>query len=225
MADRCLAYLRRILNWHAARSDDYKTIIVRGLARTKAADLARDRILTDDELRSVWNAAKALNNGFGPLVRFILLTASRRDEAARMRRSEIDGDIWTIPASRNKSKRDVAIPLSGAAQAILDGLPVIGDGGLVFTRDGERAIGGFSKFKKKLDEVSSVTGWRLHDLRRTARSLMSRADVDADIAERCLGHVINGVRGVYDRYSFLKEKRTAFEALAAEIKRIVGGAL
>jgi integrase len=72
-----------------------------------------------------------------------------------------------------------------------------------------------------LDAASGVTDWRLHDLGRTARSLMSRAGVSADIAERCLGHVIPGVRGVYDRHEYLDEKRQAFEALAAQIERIV----
>ena len=63
--------------------------------------------------------------------------------------------------------------------------------------------------------------WTIHDLRRTARTLMSRAGVNADIAERCLGHVIAGVRGIYDRHRFEEEKRSAFEALAAQIERIV----
>jgi integrase len=221
MADRCLAYLRRVLTWHATRSDDFRTPITRGMARTKAAELARERILDDEELRAVWNSAETMNNGFGPLVRFILLTAARRDEAARMRRGEITGNVWIVPAARNKSKRDHAVPLSKVAQSVLGAVPMFEHGDLVFTHDGKRPIGGFSKFKAMLDQLSGVTGWRLHDLRRTARSLMSRAGVSADIGERCLGHVIGGVRGVYDRHSFLEEKRIAFEALAAQIERII----
>jgi integrase len=162
------------------------------------------------------------NNGYGPLVRFILLTATRKNEAARMRRSEITGDVWTIPALRNKGKKDHVVPLSKAAQAILKPLPVIGDGSLVFTHDGKRPIGGFSRYKKRLDQVSGVDGWTIHDLRRTARSLMSRAGVSADIAERAIGHVIGGVRGIYDRFAYEGEKRAAFEALAKEVERIVG---
>jgi integrase len=225
MADRTLAYLRRVMAWHAGRSDDFRSPIVRGMARTKPAELARDRILSDDEIRKLWDAAKTLNNAFGPLVRFVLLTACRKSEAAKMQRAEIAGDLWTIPAARNKGKRDHVIPLTKAAQAVLAELPVIGDGQFVFTHDGRRFISGFSKFKMKIDALSGVTGWRIHDLRRTARSLMSRAKVDADIAERCLGHVIGGVRGVYDRHEYIDEKRRAFEKLAAEFKRIVKGAL
>jgi integrase len=224
MADRTLAYLRRVFTWHATRSDDFRIPMTRGMARTKPAERARDRILTDDELRAVWIAAKTMNNGFGPFVQFVLLTACRRNEAAHMRRSEVSDDVWTIPAKRNKSKRDCAVPLSKAAQAILDALPIINDSDLLFTHTGRRPIAGWTRFKARLDALSGVTGWTIHDLRRTARSLMSRAGVNADIAERCLGHVIGGVRGVYDRHSFLEEKRVAFEALAAQIEHIVNPA-
>ncbi|MGA8699441.1 MAG: integrase arm-type DNA-binding domain-containing protein [Xanthobacteraceae bacterium] len=221
MADHTLAYLRRVLNWHATRSDEFRTPITRGMARTKPAERTRDRILTDDEIRAIWAATGEMRNAFGPLVRFTLLTATRRDEAAEMPRSELVGDIWTIPAERAKGKHDVVVPLSKVAQAILNALPVIGDGKLVFTHDGRRPVGGFSKFKARLDQQSGTAGWRLHDLRRTARSLMSRAGVSADIAERCLGHVIGGVRGVYDRHEYLAEKRQAFEALAAQVDTII----
>jgi integrase len=221
MADRTLAYLRKVMNWHATRSDDFRTPITRGMSRTKPAERARDRILSDDEIREVWAAAGEMRNPFGSMVRFILLTATRRNEAAEMRRSELAGGVWTILAARNKSKRDVVIPLSTAAQAILGSLPVIGDGRLVFTYNGRRPAGGFTKFKKRLDQASGVAGWRLHDLRRSARSLMSRAGVNSDIAERCLGHVIGGVRGVYDRHAYLDEKRLAFEKLAALLESIV----
>jgi integrase len=221
MADRTLAYLRRVLAWYAGRSDDFRSPIVRGMARTKAAERARARILDDAEIGAVWAAAGEMQNAFGPLVRFILLTAVRRNEAALMRRAEISGDVWTVPAKRHKSKRDHVVPLSEAAQAILGAVPVINDGDLVFTHDGKRPVRGFSKFKRKLDQLAGVAGWGLHDLRRTARSLMSRAGINADVAERCLGHVIAGVRGVYDRHSFLEEKRAAFEALAAQIERIL----
>ena len=82
----------------------------------------------------------------------------------------------------------------------------------------------FGGFRRELDAASGVKGWRLHDLRRTARSLMSRAGVPTDHAERCLGHVIGGVRGVYDRHEYHTEKQQAFEALAGLIERIVTGA-
>jgi len=219
MSDRTLAYLRKVFNWHAARTE-FRSPIVKGMARTKPAERARDRILTDDELRKVWKAAGKMQNAFGPFVRLTLLTATRRDEAADMRRSEVDGDVWVIPAARYKNKRDHAVPLSKAARAILKDVPTINGGDFVFSHDGQRALGGFSKFKKQLDRLSGVNGWTLHDLRRTARSLMSRAWVPSDHAERCLGHVINGVRGVYDRHEYQAEKAAAFEKLAEQVAAI-----
>jgi integrase len=104
---------------------------------------------------------------------------------------------------------------------VLAKLPQVGRARYVFTTSGRSGLGGFSKFKRKLDKAAGVTGWTLHDLRRTARSLMSRAGIPSDYAERCLGHVIGGVRGVYDRHEFHAEKKHAYEALAAQIDRIV----
>jgi len=98
---------------------------------------------------------------------------------------------------------------------------VEGEGFLFSTDGGKTPISGFSKFKSDLDKACGVTGWTLHDLRRTARSLMSRAGVSPDIVERCLAHKIGGVRGVYDRYEYLAEKRDALERLAELVRSIV----
>jgi integrase len=220
MADRTLAALRSIMNWHASRSDDFRTPIVRGMSRTKPKERARQRVLSDAELRAILQAALEADNAFGSLVMFLLLTAARRNEAARMNRSELSGADWTIPSIRHKSKRDFLLPLSTAALAVLDQITHIGRRpGFVFTTDGKRPISGFSKFKAAFDKRCGVAGWTLHDLRRTARTLMSRAGVPADHAERAIGHVIPGVRGVYDVHEFYAEKKQAFEALAREIKK------
>ena len=215
MATLTLAIIRKVMNWHASRSDDFLSPIVRGMART--IEQARDRILSDDEIRKVW----AANSGiFGAYVRFLLLTAARRNEASEMTWAEIEGGDWTLPAARNKTKVDLVRPLSRAAREIIEALPRRGS--FVFTtNDGLKPISSLSLFKRRLDAASGTKGWTLHDLRRTARSLMSRAGVPSDHAGRCLGHVIGGVRGVYDRHEYHREKAQAFEALAALIERIV----
>ena len=82
-------------------------------------------------------------------------------------------------------------------------------------------MGGYERHKQAIDEASGVSGWVIHDLRRTARSLLSRAGVASDHAERCLGHVIGGVRGVYDRHEYFDEKAKAFEALSQQVQRII----
>src|SRR5262245_46701380 len=104
---------------------------------------------------------------------------------------------------------------------VLGERPRIGNCDYVFTTAARRPISGFSTFKLRFDIACGVKDWTLHDLRRTARSLMSRAGVNPDTAERCLGHVIAGVRGVYDRYQYEAEMRRAFEALATQIDKIV----
>ena len=235
MADRALAAIRRVFTWHAGRSDEFRSPIVRGMARTSGKERARARVLSDDELRIVWTTAAELKTPFGYMLQFILLTGVRRNEAAHMYRLELDGTDWSIPAARFKGKRDFLVPLSRAALAVLAKMPLIGRAANapVFTLDGKRPVGGFGKAKRKFDErilarlrqhnpeADTLPNWTIHDLRRTARSLMSRAGVEADIAERCLGHALAGVRGTYDRHAYREEKAQAFEALASEIENIV----
>jgi integrase len=221
MADRTLATIRKIMNWHASRSDDFRSPIVRGMARVKPKERARERILSDDELRAIWRAADAEEGPFPRLVQLLLLTGARRSEGADLQRSEINGSDWTLPAARNKTKLDLVRPLSKAAQELLARAPKLANCRYVFSTDGEHPISGFSRFKERFDQVCGVANWTLHDLRRTARSLMSRAGVSADHAERCLGHVIGGVRGTYDRYEYYAEKSQSYEALAGQIIRIL----
>jgi integrase len=220
-ADRCLAIIRKVMNWHAVRSDDFHTPIVRGMARTKPKEHARDRVLSDDEIRMVWKTAEEGAGVFDRYLQFVLLTAVRRSEASDLDRSEIDGTTWTIPAVRYKTKIDFVVPLSAAALDVLKKLPEIQGCKFVFSTNGKNPISGWTKFNAEFHQRCGVKDWTIHDLRRTARSLMSRAGVAADHAERCLGHVIGGVRGVYDRHEFFDEKKQAFEALAALIDRIV----
>jgi integrase len=218
-ADIVLAYLSRVFNWHAGRSDEFHTPIVRGMRRRNTKDHARNRILTDDELRRVWHAADG--GAFGCFVRFLLLTGARRSEAAAVSWKEINGTDWTLPASRNKTKVDLVRPLSAAAQQELSNVPRLAGTDFVFSIDGRSALGGFTRRKRVLDQCSGVTGWTLHDLRRTARSLMARAGVQSEHAERCLGHVISGVEGTYNRHDYLNEMRIAYEKLVVLIQQIV----
>jgi integrase len=151
MADHTLAYLRRVMNWHASRSDDFRSPIVRGMARTRPSQRRRQRVLSDDELRAAWRAAEASPNAFSYFVQFLLMTATRRTEAAAMRRGEVSGEEWTIPQERYKTGLELVIPLSATAQALLAAVPKIGKSGLVFTTDGKHPLAGFSKFKRAFD--------------------------------------------------------------------------
>jgi integrase len=211
IADRTLSDISCVLKFHARRADDYVLPLVPGMNRTSKTERARDRVLTDDEIRKLW----ATGNRYA---QFLLLTAARRDEAAAMQWKELDGNDWMLPAARNKVKRDFIRPLSKAAMAIL---PTRGhDDEFVFGLAPDTPLVAFSRIKKQLDAKCGITGWTFHDLRRTARTLMSRAGINADHAERCLGHVIGGVRGTYDRHEYQNEKAHALEALAHQLALI-----
>ena len=219
MADRTLAYIRKIMNWHASRSDDFRSPIVGGMTRTSGNERARARILADGELRGIWKTAEATAGPYGAFIKFLLLTGARKSEASRLPWDEIVDGVWLLPAARNKVNQELARPLSDAAQKVVEGLPKFGR--FVFTLSGVKPFAGFTEFKARFDVACGVTGWTLHDLRRTARTLLSRAGIASDIAEMCLGHVLSGVRGTYDRHEYQAEKKLAFEALAAQVARIV----
>ena len=236
MADRTLAYLRKAFNWYAARDDQFNVPVVRGMARIKPKERARARVLSDEEIRIIWpNLGEA--GTFGALVKALLLTAQRRNEIAQMSRKEIGEDaIWEIPAERYKTKRPNFVPLSKAALAVIDAQPKIENCDHVFPSQAKTPFSGFGKSKAALDnailvamkkrakrgvEVEYLPNWTLHDLRRTAKTLMVRAGVRPDISERVLGHVIAGVEGTYDRHSYADEKRDALEKLAEMIERIL----
>src|SRR6516164_1538144 len=236
MADRTLAYLRKAFNWYATRDDEFSVPVVRGMARVKPKERARTRVLSDDEIRAIWPEL-AKTGTFGALVKTLLLTAQRRDEVAQMSRKEIGSDgIWTIPAERYKTKCANFVPLSKAALAVIAAQPTIDGSDYVFSSRAKTPFSGFSKSKAALDgavlaamqkrakkgaKVESIPNWTLHDLRRTAKTLMARAGVRPDISERVLGHVIAGVEGTYDRHSYADEKRDALEKVAEMIERIL----
>ena len=171
MADLTLAFLRRIFNWHATRTDRFSSPIIRGMARVNAKEHARSRILNDDELRAVWKAADEGDGPFPALVKFLLLTAARRNEAMSMTCDELSGADWILPAARNKTKQELVRPLSAAARAVLGAQPQIAGCPYAFTSNGRTPIGTGAWFKKRFDKACGVTGWTLHDLRRTAAAL------------------------------------------------------
>jgi integrase len=220
-ASRVVAYITKCFNWWATRDDEFTTPMIRGMARSRAAERARDRVLTDDEIRLLWAQLDA-SGTFGALVKVLLLTGQRRGEVAGMRRSEINPDgVWTIPAARYKTKRAHAVPLSATAQTVIEAQP---KGDVVFASAIGTAFSGYDKPKKALEKASGTSCWTLHDLRRTAKTLMQRAGVRPDISERVLGHALGAIEGTYDRHSYLDEKRDALGKLAAMVERILNPA-
>jgi integrase len=236
MADRVLAHVRKFFNWYAARDDKFLPPIVKGMARTKPKERARERFLEDEEIRDLWRALDSLEYPearFPAFMRCLLLTAQRRSNVAKMHRKQIGGDMWAIAGADFKTKTSQVVPLSSSVQAII--AKHGSRSGYVFSQPGDdaRPLSGFSKClrrlnakiteQRKADKRGPMPHWTLHDLRRTARSLMSRAGVSSDHAERVLGHAMQGVRSVYDRHSYWEEKRDAIDRLAHLVDQIVAG--
>jgi integrase len=189
---------------------------------------ARDRVLSDDELRLIWNALAS--NDYADIVRLLALTGQRRDEIGSLRWQEIDLDkaVIALPAERTKNSRPHDIPLSPAALGILKARPRLAGSEFVFT---SRANGYFGWNKVALDArivaKETIPPWRLHDLRRTVSTRMhGELAIAPHIVEAVLNHVSGhkaGVAGVYNRAAYAKEKAIALARWAEHLTAIVGG--
>jgi len=221
-ADYALQVFSGMANWYATRDDDYTSPIVRGITRRNQKENARERILNDDELRAIWKAAEA-NGTFGAMVRLLLLTAQRRDKVATMRWDDISPDgVWSIPTEKREKGNAGELVLPQVALDIINAQPRFTDNDYVFAGRGPKHYHAFSNGKNALEaKLPDVPQWQLHDLRRTARSLMARAGVYDDHAERVLGHVQPGVQGIYNRHEYKEEKAQALKALASMIESIL----
>ena len=211
--------------------------------KTPPRPAARDRVLSDPELKAIWQACDGLGYPFGPIVRLLMLTGQRRAEVAGMAWAEVDmdGGIWRIPKERTKNAKAHEIDLGPEALAILRTIPR--DGPLIFparrspARKGEAvgqlaadpgAVRGFSATKRRLDELigaeATATPWRLHDLRRTAATGMAGMNVAPHVIERVLNH-ISGVQGglvaVYQRFDYRAERKAALLAWGAHVAALV----
>lgn len=237
---------------HAVLSKFFAWCVTEGMAPASpvvgtaapSAPEARDRVLTDNELRLVWQATGRMGVPFGPLLQLLLLTGQRREEVAGMRWAEVDdidgpAPLWVIPAARAKNGKPHAVPLSSEAAAILQALPRVTDpdsgaaSECVFTTTGKTPVSGYSKAKARLDrEIAELAGsdadpvpaWRLHDLRRTVASGMARMGQPVHVVEAVLNHrsgAISGVAAVYIRHEFADEKRAALSAWARAVMALV----
>ena len=223
-----LAALKTLFSWLV--SEGYIDFSPADKYKLKIQTIARERVLTDDEIRLFWHATEAEPAPFKQFLRTLLLTAQRRNEVAGMRYEEINGDVWTIPAKRSKNGRAHRVPLSPAAVSLIKEMPQHASGP-IFTTTGETAISGFSKVKARVEARMAELGGRkipqfgLHDLRRTAASGMAELGVLPHVVEQVLNHqsgTFAGVAGVYNRFDYLAEKRDALERWAERVAEIAG---
>jgi integrase len=240
-ANRTLMRLRKLFAWAAAQNliagDPSAGVLPR------AKERARDRVLDDDEIARFWLAAERAGWPFGPIFKLMLLTAQRESEVAGLRWSETDLEkrLWTIPRERTKSDRAHLVHLSELAAGVLGALPRVGE--FVFPTRTDRPIASFGKAKERVDALmiaqlrdatgdpeAELPGWVLHDLRRTATTIMAeRLKVPPHIADKILNHsagAIRGVAAIYNKAAYLDERKAALEALGRFVEGLVspGGA-
>jgi integrase len=224
-ANRAMSAIKKLFAW----SLDRGAIAVHPLVglRKPGIERSRDRVLTDEELKSFWRATEKLSFPFGPAFQIMALTGQRRGEVTSMRWSQLNLSeaVWTIPANIAKNGHAHAVPLSTTVLQVIQHLPRFVGSDLVFTTTGTSPISGFGRAKDRLDFIMEADEWRLHDLRRTAASGMARLGVAPHVIEKVLNHVsgeISGVAAVYNRHGYQTEKAEALEIWAKEIQALVG---
>jgi integrase len=187
-------------------------------------EIARDRVLDDDELAEVILAARKIGGPYGGIVELLALTGQRREEVAGLQWEELDlaQRIWTLPKSRTKNAKAHVVHLSEQSMAVLARADQPGP--FVFSLLGIKHFQEFSRAKRQLDQLSGVTGWRLHDLRRTCVSGMARRGIPPHVADKILNHqsgTISGVAAVYQRHEFLAERRAALNLWGAHVAELI----
>ena len=225
-ANRALAAIKKLFAWALDRGLIEMHPII-GL-KPVGKEARRERVLTDNEIRSLWSACDTEGFPFGPLIQLLLLTGQRRGEVASMRWVNIDfeREIWTIPADLAKNGRAHEVPLSKAAIALILTSPVFNKAQLVFTTNGSTPVSGFGRAKARLDAATGNSNWRLHDLRRTTASGMARTGVSPHVIEKVLNHLsgqISGVAAIYNRHGYDSEKRDALDRWAASLRESIYG--
>jgi integrase len=212
-AHNAFANLRNMFNWaigtgeYGIRASPLQNLSPKSLIGGR---VIRQRILSEAELRAIWNASDDLGYPYGPAVRLLILTAQRLTQVSDLSWGEIDLDnaLWLLSPQRMKGDTAHLVPLAPMALDLLRNLPRWTRGDFAFTTtEGRKPVNGFSKAKDRLDRLSGVEDWVLHDLRRTARSHFSALPVQGIVRELVIAHAQKGLSKVYDQYLYLDEKR------------------
>jgi integrase len=197
---------------------------------------SRDRVLTADEIRWLWQATDQVGEPFGAIFKLLLLTGSRLDEVAGMMATELQDDgTWHLPGARTKNKRAHMVPLPPLAREIIANVNRKRGAVLIFTITGTTPVSGWSRAKSRLDDLmlalakaerrdAKIEPFRLHDLRRTFVTGLVELGVPPHVVELAVNHVSgtrSGVAGVYNRSEMMPERKAALERWAAHIIGLV----
>ena len=231
-ARNLLGHLKRLMAW--AGDMQVYGFTVSPIAHLRPAAIVGEkasgsRILSDQELASLWRTSGDLGYPWGSVYRILILTGLRLNEVADARWAEFDlpAKLWIIPAARMKGKnhkaRPHAVPLTESVLDILHSLPRFTGGNYLFSTEyGAKPVWMGSKVKKRIDALmGNPPAWTNHDIRRTVRSGLSRLKISEEAREAVLAHVRPGIKGTYDRHDYLEEKREALELWAERITGLV----
>ena len=188
------ATLRQFFNW--AYRKNYIDVSPMARMQQSKAPKSRDRVLTDEELGKIWKACGEDN--FGRLVKVLILTGQRRGEICKLTPADISEGRARLQETKNGKPH--VFPASPVVLRLVQG-------GVVW--------GGFSKSKAELDERSGVSGWVLHDLRRSFASGLAAQGTSVVVTEKLLNHTsgsLRGVAGIYNRFEYWNEMKAAMEA-------------
>lgn len=241
MRSSVFSYGRILWKWAFAR--ELVDVIPFAALSAPAKPASRRRVLSDTELPIVWRASRKVDYPFGPAFRLLMLTGQRRSEVFGMRWEELDkaNAVWTIPGDRTKNKEPHAVPLSDMVMQEIGALvsqhgaarsETWPKAGLVFTTNNRSPASGVSKAKARLDDAVTaaakedglaIESWRLHDLRRTAKTGMQALKVSSEISQRVLNHIssLDPMDRVYGLYDFLDEKREALDLWARHVSGLI----
>jgi len=227
-ADSAFVAFSALANWYGLRDEEYRNPVMRGL--WKVSHNKRERTLSDDELRAMWTCTDT-PHPYHCLLRFLALTGVRLEEACSMLRTEVQGDVWTIPGARMKAKDQHVVPLPPLALEVLRRVPEVGLSPYVFTITGRDSISGYTKFaealRKRMGELLGVDPegydwWTPHDLRRTFSTRMHEQGLaPPHIIEACLAHSLGGVSAHYNQASYFQAKKVALAAWASYLGSII----
>lgn len=226
-ANRLRTYISGMIGW----CFDKEIVPVNVASRMKSVvkEVSRERVLTEDELRNFMKACKSAPHPWGSFGMLLLLTGQRLSEVAGMTSSEVEGNMWTIPEDRSKNGNEHLVPLSEAAMAIIEGLPVhVIEGigfGYYFTTNKVAQVSGFSHAKEMIENgmPEGTEHWTFHDLRRTMTTMMEEMGVRLVVTEAILNHTSGskkGVAKVYHRAKHLKKKAKALNKWSKSLERI-----
>lgn len=191
----------------------------------------REEVLDDDQLRALWRAALREKYPYGDIIRLLMLSGTRLNEAAKARHREFGRELWNIPPERFKMNSVHTVPMTGHLREFYEALPRFKNAkqDFLFTLDGEIPFNGFSRAKQRIDRYMlwklralarqdgkdwreiGLKHWQHHDIKRTVRTRLSALGVTEVVAELIAGHSKKGIVRTYDRYKYEKEIREALQ--------------